>query len=672
MRILDLGEAGYEGQSEAQRHYFYIDGDYDQDRGITDYDCDEITKQLVGMGLQAHCQADETRQGVVQIDTYSGRTTVQDGLAKAGYEAEYVPSPVNMAIEQAIAEAPKFTKADFDKNEAKNYHTENGLELAKAFGTPEEIEQMEQIAKNHYSRGHILSHEIDARNEIVGKYFPSLESQEEAMSKVDERELTKSEEDKKEDIVKGMKKNKDDFKKRYGDEAEAVMYATATKLAKENNANIFKTGANNAMSLANNMTKLHSKIDSKLANSPFGKTSAFKNYKATNQANKIAAMKQGVPYGRQDIGEDFMDDRKYQSLEELRDKLVDIEKHIKRLGIMDGAESWEGKTPTGTGDIHDQLTTMYKSIEGLQGAVGRALKVVPGQDNPDVQKFNQQYGIKQEDEINELDIKKNFQNIANKVGSTLSSIVKDKPVQKTNNKKFGNGSIAQKINWGGKYEDVNETKADPAIVARFAKVSPSQRSYYIMKWAEEKGISSEKAMELAGYEKGDYMGAGAYNWRYVGEELNELDLFAPKTDYIKTPDGQFYKIEYRNTGTVTGGGHGKNDKASFVSVNPASDKEVSALNLDDKIAKNDIYVHQGHEHQGGTPFSDRDIKVYNYGTDDYDEEVPNNAKMKLIKVMTTEAEKKKKSELGTKIRSWREQKADMKKKIEASKPGDKK
>ena len=513
MRILDLGEAGYEGQSEAQRHYFYIDGDYDQDRGITDHDCDEITKQLVGMGLQAHCQADETRQGVVQIDTYSGRTTVQDGLAKAGYEAEYVPSPVNMAIEQAILEAPtKFTKADFDENESKNYHTENGVELAKAFGTPEEIESMEQVMKNHYSRGHILPDEIEARNAIVNKYLPMLESQQEAMEKmsegnlgpgdlellkpmvdmdpkvlpiyakniikkyphladnvkrmlpqneevVDERELTKSEEDKKEDIVKGMKKNKDDFKKRYGDEAEAVMYATATKLAKENNANIFKTGANNAMSLANNMTKLHSKIDSKLANSPFSKTSAFKNYKATNQANKIAAMKQGVPYGRQDIGEDFMDDRKYQSLEELRDKLVDIEKHIKRLGIMDGAESWEGKTPTGTGDIHDQLTSMYKSIEGLQGAVGRALKIVPGQDNPDVQKFNQQYGIKQEDEINELDIRKNFQNIANKVGSTLSNIVKDKPVQKTNNKKFGNG-IGPKINWGGKYEDVNEAKAD--------------------------------------------------------------------------------------------------------------------------------------------------------------------------------------------------------------------
>ena len=47
-----------------------------------------------------------------------------------------------------------------------------------------------------------------------------------------ERKLSKDEEKKKEKIVKGMKKNKKDFKKRYGDEAEAVMYATATKRAK--------------------------------------------------------------------------------------------------------------------------------------------------------------------------------------------------------------------------------------------------------------------------------------------------------------------------------------------------------------------------------------------------------------------------------------------------------
>ena len=48
-----------------------------------------------------------------------------------------------------------------------------------------------------------------------------------------ERELTKGEEKEKERLVKGMKKNKSDFKDRYGDDAEAVMYATATKNAKK-------------------------------------------------------------------------------------------------------------------------------------------------------------------------------------------------------------------------------------------------------------------------------------------------------------------------------------------------------------------------------------------------------------------------------------------------------
>ena len=47
-----------------------------------------------------------------------------------------------------------------------------------------------------------------------------------------ERELTKDEEKDKERIVKGMKKDKKGFAKRYGDDAQAVMYATATKLAK--------------------------------------------------------------------------------------------------------------------------------------------------------------------------------------------------------------------------------------------------------------------------------------------------------------------------------------------------------------------------------------------------------------------------------------------------------
>jgi hypothetical protein len=50
---------------------------------------------------------------------------------------------------------------------------------------------------------------------------------------LDEKKLTPPEKEKKEKIVKGMKKSKGDFKKRYGKDAESVMYATATKIAKE-------------------------------------------------------------------------------------------------------------------------------------------------------------------------------------------------------------------------------------------------------------------------------------------------------------------------------------------------------------------------------------------------------------------------------------------------------
>ena len=49
---------------------------------------------------------------------------------------------------------------------------------------------------------------------------------------ITERPLSNKEKGKKEKIVKGMKGAKSDFKKRYGDDAKSVMYATATKLAK--------------------------------------------------------------------------------------------------------------------------------------------------------------------------------------------------------------------------------------------------------------------------------------------------------------------------------------------------------------------------------------------------------------------------------------------------------
>jgi len=52
-------------------------------------------------------------------------------------------------------------------------------------------------------------------------------------SLIAEKKLTKAEKEKKEEVVKSMKKDKEGFEKRYGKRGEEVMHATATKVAKK-------------------------------------------------------------------------------------------------------------------------------------------------------------------------------------------------------------------------------------------------------------------------------------------------------------------------------------------------------------------------------------------------------------------------------------------------------
>ena len=102
------------------------------------------------------------------------------------------------------------------KEEPDNEQFTKELEDAKA--KSEGKKKNTEIAKGSVQA--VKSEEIDI-NDINGVQ----------MSTIEERMMTEPEKEKKEDIVKGMKKGMAGFKERYGDRAKEVMYATATKQA---------------------------------------------------------------------------------------------------------------------------------------------------------------------------------------------------------------------------------------------------------------------------------------------------------------------------------------------------------------------------------------------------------------------------------------------------------
>jgi hypothetical protein len=94
----------------------------------------------------------------------------------------------------------------------------------KGFGTPEReallLKQQEEMKARHAK--------ADADYEARYGKKPSVCEE----SDLEEKVLTAADVKQKEQIVKGMKKKLADFKAKYGDRAQTVMYATATNIAK--------------------------------------------------------------------------------------------------------------------------------------------------------------------------------------------------------------------------------------------------------------------------------------------------------------------------------------------------------------------------------------------------------------------------------------------------------
>lgn len=76
---------GHEGGSEAHAHKIDIDGDYDEDRGISEKDCEEMEYACGKAGIKCKCEPDEMSQGGVIVHTMAPRDAVIDALDKEGY-----------------------------------------------------------------------------------------------------------------------------------------------------------------------------------------------------------------------------------------------------------------------------------------------------------------------------------------------------------------------------------------------------------------------------------------------------------------------------------------------------------------------------------------------------------------------------------------------------------
>lgn len=84
-----------------------------------------------------------------------------------------------------------------------------------------------------------------------------------------EKEMTDAQMKKREEIVKSMKKKMGDFKDNYGDDAENVMYATATKMAMKEQVQFLESIQKGRMKLKDGSNVTLSKEDAEAVNNLF-------------------------------------------------------------------------------------------------------------------------------------------------------------------------------------------------------------------------------------------------------------------------------------------------------------------------------------------------------------------------------------------------------------------
>jgi hypothetical protein len=146
--------------------------------------------------------------------------------AEKNFKDKHVVDIQTTDDQETVVAATKKTKKD--KSRVADY--KDGADEMVYEAEKEEVKTDESafIAKAAYAKK-----EGKKKFKLGDEEFPVTIKKSTVDKVTNERALTPDEEKEKEDMVMGMKKNKEDLKKRYGADWKSVMYATATKRAQE-------------------------------------------------------------------------------------------------------------------------------------------------------------------------------------------------------------------------------------------------------------------------------------------------------------------------------------------------------------------------------------------------------------------------------------------------------
>ena len=533
-----------------------------------------------------------------------------------------------------------FSKEQYLDNEDNNYHTENGIALANEFGTPEEQKLMAQIQKDHYDRGHINPDEIEARNAIVKKYYPMLEGK--YKSDAQRKAVHAAKAEKVTEAGGYYTQPVYDMIEKHG--INKVMHELLTAL----DADVIQ----DALSRMNN-----NKTNEGTEGCADCEWIASETDGDITTCDECAAeMNEGTEMGN--IGDVSV--KQFASKDGIAIQLTGSEGYV-QLSREEAAQL-AARLAKWAGSKDMAMPGEYESVQyesGLRSAVRETEKrwkqtsMSPeeaeakyGKENVRVKKG----GLRNGDDMVSVLVEKRA-NIPTKPTKPKTGTQPDQPSPQPQMDPPTQPSPTQPdmdpIQPSPTQPDQPSPDRDP-----MDPIQPKR------KLRPRKEIYASK-MALAGKLKEKIFRAATENEK----QINELDLYAPNTDYIRAPNGEYFKVDYRNTGTVTGGGHKRADLTAFKNVVKADPKEVDVLGLDSRLdyadsdgsgikSKKSNEIHVGHEHQGGSPFSDKDISVYDMDSEDYHNNVPDGAKAAVIKFMTQQQDESAKSERRLRITDW--------------------